>query len=106
MALRIRLRHQGRTNAPLYRLVVTDGRQPRDGKYIEVVGLYNPRAKNEDEQITLKEERLQHWLSVGAELSEAAFPLVRKAAPQIAQKLLTKKVAKKEKEALARHKKK
>lgn len=104
MALKIRLRHQGRTNRALYRFVVTDSRQPRDGKYIEVVGLYNPFAKNEEEQVLIKQDRVQHWLGVGAQLSEAAFPLVKRAAPALIRDLLTKKIEKKEKAAKARHK--
>lgn len=83
MALKIRLRQQGRTNRAFYRLVVTDSRSPRDGKYVEALGWYNPIEEADDKKLAIKTDRIQHWLSVGAQLTENAESLVRKSAPEI-----------------------
>ncbi len=83
MALKIRLRKQGSNNRDFYRLVVTDSRSPRDGKYLEVVGWYNPIAPTEDLLLNIKPDRIQHWLDLGAQLSEKAATLVAKSAPAI-----------------------
>lgn len=83
MALKIRLRQQGRTNHSVYRLVVTDSRTPRDGKYLEMVGWYNPLRTEQDEIISVNAERIQHWLNLGAQLSENVVALLKKAAPSV-----------------------
>lgn len=83
MALKIRLRQQGRNNRPFYRLVLTDVRSPRDGKYIEMLGWYNPFEAEIDKGIFVDAERVQHWLNNGAQLSERAESLVTKVAPAI-----------------------
>jgi small subunit ribosomal protein S16 len=68
MALKIRLTRQGAKKRPFYRIVVADVRSPRDGRYIEIVGTYNPMLPKDDEsRITLKEDRIQHWMGVGAQ---------------------------------------
>ena len=67
--LRIRLRRVGAKKQPSYRIVVAEKTAPRDGKFVEVVGFYNPRT--EPETVTIKEERVMHWLSVGAQSSDA-----------------------------------
>lgn len=85
MALKIRLRRQGRTNRPFYRLVVTDARSPRDGKFIESVGWYNPIESKEELNVSVKPERIQHWLELGAQLTEKAESLVARAAPAVIQ---------------------
>jgi len=69
--VRIRLRRVGRKKQPSYRVVVADSRSPRDGRYIEVIGFYNPRT--EPVTMTIKEDRALHWLSVGAQPSEAVI---------------------------------
>ncbi len=74
--VRIRLRRVGRKKQPSYRIVVADSRMPRDGRYIEVIGFYNPRT--EPATMTLKEERALHWLSVGAQPSEAVQRILDK----------------------------
>lgn len=63
--LKIKLRRVGRKGQPSYRIVVAESTTSRDGKYIEVIGFYNPRT--EPETITLKEDRTLYWLSVGAQ---------------------------------------
>jgi small subunit ribosomal protein S16 len=83
MALKIRLRQQGRNNRPFYRLVLTDVRAPRDGKYLEALGWYNPFESELDKHLFLNAERIQFWLNTGAELSERAEALVARAAPAI-----------------------
>lgn len=104
MALKIRLRQQGRTNRQTYRLVVTDIRNPRDGKYLEAVGFYNPLKA--DKNFSLNAERLTYWLSLGAELSENAEKLIAKEAPQIIQDLQAKRQAKRLKENAKRRQRK
>ncbi len=75
--LRIRLTRVGKRKQPAYRLVVTDKRNPRDGAHLEIVGHYNPLTN--PATITLKEERLIHWLQHGAQPSETAAKILTKA---------------------------
>ncbi|KAB7648469.1 30S ribosomal protein S16 [Polymorphobacter fuscus] len=71
MALAIRLARGGMKKRPYYRIVVTDSRNARDGKFIEKIGTYNPLlAKDNAERIKLDSERAAHWLSVGAQPSD------------------------------------
>ena len=64
MALKIRLSRGGAKKRPFYRIVVADARSPRDGRFIERVGTYNPMvAKDSDDRVILKEERIKYWLS-------------------------------------------
>lgn len=74
--VRIRLRRVGRKKQPSYRIVVADSRSPRDGRYIEVIGFYNPRT--EPATITLKEERALYWLQQGAQPSDPVRRLLDK----------------------------
>lgn len=87
MALKIRLRQQGCTNHIVYRVVVADVRAPRDGKYIESIGWYNPKAKNEALEMELKADRLQHWINQGAQLTQTVAALMKKGAPGVAENL-------------------
>lgn len=75
--VRIRLRRIGRKKAPVYRIVVADSRSPRDGKFIEVIGQYDPRAT--EGGLDVKAERALYWLSVGAQPSDTARSLLRRA---------------------------
>ena len=71
MALKIRLSRGGAKKRPFYRIVVADSRSPRDGRFIERLGTYNPMvAKDSENRITLKEERIKYWLSQGAKPSD------------------------------------
>lgn len=92
MGLMIRLRQQGARNARKYRLVVMAKDSPRDGKYIEKVGFYNPLSKDEDG--TIEAARIDHWLSQGAVLSENAEALIRRKAPEIMKKYDEQKLLK------------
>jgi len=71
MAVAIRLSRGGAKKRPYYRIVVSDSRSPRDGKYLEQIGTYNPLlAKDNPERVKLSEDRARHWLSVGAKPSD------------------------------------
>ena len=72
--LRIRLRRTGKRKQASYRVVIADQRAPRDGDFIEIVGHYNPRTS--PSTIELKEDRVRHWLSVGAQPSETVHRLL------------------------------
>ncbi|MBI2795883.1 MAG: 30S ribosomal protein S16 [Gemmatimonadetes bacterium] len=77
MAVRIRLRRVGRKNAPMYRIVVADSRSPRDGRFIEVIGQYQPRTG--EKAVDLKVDRANYWLDNGALPSDTVRSLLRKA---------------------------
>ena len=66
MALKIRLARAGSKKRPYYHIVVADVRSPRDGRFIEAVGAWNPLLPKDGERIKLDEERVKHWLSHGA----------------------------------------
>lgn len=71
MSLKIRLSRGGAKKRPFYRIVVADSRSPRDGRFIERIGVYNPMLKREDpNRIQFDEERVRHWLSHGATPSD------------------------------------
>jgi len=71
MALAIRLARGGAKKRPYYRIVVADSRMPRDGRYIEKVGSYNPMLNKDDEKrVILLEERIKHWIGEGARPSD------------------------------------
>ena len=72
--VRIRLRRVGAKKQPSYRIVAANREAPRDGKFLEVLGFYNPRTQ--PETIHLSEDRIFHWLSVGAQPSEAVAKLL------------------------------
>jgi len=75
MAVSIRLRREGAKNSPYYKVVVADSRSPRDGKFIEIVGTYDPKKK--DHNSTLKLDRVEHWISKGAKPSDTVRSLVK-----------------------------
>jgi len=67
MSLKIRLARGGAKKRPYYSIVIADSRSPRDGRFIERVGTYNPMVdRSHPDRVTLKSERVQHWLGVGA----------------------------------------
>lgn len=90
MALKIRLRQQGRKNYTVYRLVLTDSRSPRDGKYLEVLGWYNPYGEGVEKKLSVQSERVQFWLDRGAILSERVEALLKQGSPQVVQAYKTK----------------
>lgn len=68
----------GRRNRSFFRLNAIDSRTPRDGRVIEELGWYDPRATDPQAQISLKRERIEHWLAVGAQPSETVRDLLKK----------------------------
>jgi len=71
MSLKIRLARGGAKKRPFYSIVVADARSPRDGRFIEKLGTYNPMLeRGHADRVTLKEERIKHWLGVGAQPSD------------------------------------
>lgn len=82
MAVSIRLRREGTTNRPYYKVVVADQRSPRDGKFIEIIGNYDPKKAGDNARIDLT--RAEYWISKGAQPSDTVRSLIkkiRKAAP-------------------------
>ena len=75
--LKIRLRRMGAKKRPSYRIVVAESSSPRDGRFIEIVGLYDPLT--DPATIRLNEERARHWLSVGAQPTDTVRDILRKA---------------------------
>ena len=80
MSVKIRLKRVGAKNSPVYRVVVADGRSPRDGKFIEEIGTYQPQKKGDN--VALKMDRIDHWVSVGAQPSDTVASMIRKAKRQ------------------------
>ena len=73
----IRLTRSGAKKRPFYHLVAADARAPRDGRYIERLGFYNPLLSEDQENLRLNLERIDYWTSVGAKLSDRAAKLVK-----------------------------
>src|ERR1700687_957682 len=76
MAVAIRLRREGALNRPYFKVVVADKRSPRDGKFIEIVGTYDPKKRGMNS--TLKLERIEYWISKGAHPSDTVRSLIKK----------------------------
>jgi len=76
----IRLARGGAKKRPFYHVVVTDSRMPRDGRFIERIGFFNPVAEGKEERFRLDQERLNYWLSQGAQASPRVTSLVKQAA--------------------------
>jgi small subunit ribosomal protein S16 len=77
VAVRIRLRRVGTKNLPSYRIVVADARSPRDGRFIETLGTYDPRKPAENFTVNL--ERAKYWLSKGAQPTDTVRSILKKA---------------------------
>ena len=97
MAVAIRLRREGALNRPYFKVVVADKRSPRDGKFIEIVGTYDPKKRGMNS--TLKLERIEYWISKGAQPSDTVRSLIKKnknpeAAAKKAAAIEAKKAAK------------
>lgn len=76
----IRLARTGAKKRPFYHIVVADSRNPRDGRYIERLGFFNPVAVGSEERLRLDRERVDHWISQGAQPSDRVARLVKDAA--------------------------
>jgi len=76
MAVSIRLRREGTKNRPYYRVVVADSRSPRDGKFIEILGTYDPKQTGQNSSFSA--ERAEYWISKGAQPSDTVRSLIKK----------------------------
>ena len=83
MAVAIRLKREGARNHPYYKIVVADQRSPRDGKFIEIIGTYDPKKK--DENFTIQLERAEYWVGVGARPSQTVGSIITKAKKKVAE---------------------
>jgi small subunit ribosomal protein S16 len=79
VSVKIRLKRFGRRHRPAYRVNAIEGRNPRDGRVIEELGCYDPIAKDPEKQFTIKQDRVEYWLSVGAIPSATVKNLLKKA---------------------------
>jgi len=76
MSVSIRLRREGAKNRPYYKVVVADSRSPRDGKFIEVIGTYDPKKPGHNSSLNV--ERAEYWISKGAQPSDTVRSLIKK----------------------------
>jgi small subunit ribosomal protein S16 len=82
----IRMARGGAKNRPYYSIVVADSRMPRDGRFIERVGFYNPKASEKEPGFRIQLDRVAHWVALGAQPSDAVRKLVRRGKAQLAGK--------------------
>ena len=78
MTVRIRMKKMGRTHRPYFRIVAMDKRSPRDGRVIEELGTYDPMCPETDARVTLKNDRIDYWVGVGAQPSDKVGVLIKK----------------------------
>ena len=88
MAVKLRLRRMGKKNQPIYKMVAADSRSPRDGKFLEAVGFYNPLTK--PHTLELKEDRILYWLNVGAQPTHTVKSLLRQKGITLKRELMSK----------------
>jgi len=92
MSVMLRLARGGQKKRPFYRIVVTKKTSPRDGKFIEVIGNYNPMT--DPATVNLSEDRVKHWLSVGAQPSDKVGEFIRKKIPGHLEAIIDSRVKK------------
>ncbi len=80
----IRLARGGAKKRPFYHVVVTDSRNPRDGRYIERLGYFNPRATGQEIRLNLDTDRIEHWIGQGAQASDRVSKLIKEQSKQAA----------------------
>jgi len=103
MALKIRLQRHGTSHRPFYRMVVTEANARRDGRFVELLGTYEPQASRPENELNLKIDRIDYWKTVGAKTTDTAESLLRRARREIdgvIPKAKSKKEKKKGKEAV------
>lgn len=88
MAVKLRLRRMGKKKQPIYKLVAADSRSPRDGKFLEAVGFYNPLTN--PHTLDLKEDRIMYWLNVGAQPTHTVKSLLRQKGITLKKELISK----------------
>ncbi len=89
MAVKLRLRRMGKKKQPIYKIVAADSRSPRDGKFIEALGIYNPLTK--PHSIDLKEERINYWLDNGAQPTNTVKSLLNQKGITLKRDLVKRK---------------
>ena len=106
--LTIRLARSGAKKRPFYHISVADSRMPRDGRFVERVGYYNPIASGQEIRLQIDVERIDYWISQGAQPSDRVLNLLKqnKETPEQAEKRLAVKEAKREKKLAERRAKK
>ena len=85
MSVKLRLRRMGKKKQPFYKIVAADARSPRDGKFLEAVGTYNPMSQ--PHSITLKEDRVLYWLNVGAQPTDTVRSILRQTGVSLKKEL-------------------
>jgi small subunit ribosomal protein S16 len=88
LAVKLRLRRMGKKNQPIYKMVAADSRSPRDGKFLEAVGFYNPLT--DPHTLELKEDRIHYWLNVGAQPTNTVKSLLRQKGITLKKELMSK----------------
>jgi small subunit ribosomal protein S16 len=88
LAVKLRLRRMGKKKQPIYKMVASDSRSPRDGKFLEAVGFYNPLTK--PHTLELKEDRILYWLNVGAQPTHTVKSLLRQQGITLKKELISK----------------
>ena len=78
----VRLSRGGAKKKPFYHVVVTDSRNRRDGRYLERVGFFNPVARGKEERLRIDNARIEHWVGLGAQLSDRVASLMKEAGKQ------------------------
>jgi len=78
MALKIRLQRHGSVHNPMYRVVVAESTARRNGRFVENLGSYNPKASGKTAEVDIKMDRVSYWMSVGAKPSETVNALIKK----------------------------
>jgi small subunit ribosomal protein S16 len=91
MAVKIRLSRTGRRNCTKFRLIAADSRSPRDGRLIENLGSYDPHQVEDSLKMQFDKERIQYWVSVGAELSESVEHLFKDRFPEVLEYIRERK---------------
>ncbi len=94
MALKIRMQRGGSAHNPVYRIVVAESSSPRDGRFVEVLGTYAPKARGQDPEHRIKLDRVDYWKSVGATPSDTVADIIRRARKQAAAEAATPAAAK------------
>mgnify|MGYP001226873729 CR=1 FL=1 len=77
--VKLRFMRIGKKNRPYYRLCAVDARRPRDGEYLELLGIYDPLIRDDLKKFRINKERAEYWLSVGAQPTEGVYPFLKKA---------------------------
>jgi len=91
LAVKLRLRRMGKKKQPVYKVVAADSRSPRDGKFLEAIGLYNP--KSDPAVVDINENRALYWLGVGAQPTETVRSLLSKKGILLKKELMRKKLS-------------